>query len=153
MPRRTLRERFEALVDRRGPDECWPWRGSIDDKGYGRIYGNGRTHIASRLALWFDRGEPAWGEFACHTCDNRWCVNPRHLFLGTPTENMRDRDEKGRRAYGERIGTSKLTAEQVRSIRRAANQGASLVRLATEHGVSTTMIRNIVRRRWWRHVG
>jgi lambda repressor-like predicted transcriptional regulator len=41
----------------------------------------------------------------------------------------------------------------VRSIRRAANQGASLVRLATEHGVSTTMIRNIVRRRWWRHVG
>lgn len=96
---RSLEERFWEKVDKRGPDECWPWLGS-KTKGYGSIYANGRNTRATRVALLLCKGETVPPDKrALHTCDNPPCVNPNHLFIGTPKENTLDCLRKGRRIY------------------------------------------------------
>jgi hypothetical protein len=90
----TLAERFWPNVDRRGPDQCWPWKGRGGSGGYGRITRKGTlaTHISLELA-----GRALLpGQLALHHCDNPPCVNPAHLYGGTPLDNMRDKVNRGR---------------------------------------------------------
>jgi Mor family transcriptional regulator len=92
-----------------------------------------------------------------HHCDNPPCVNPEHLFLGTHRDNMLDRVKKGRSKLlapkGEQIGTSVLTSDQVRDIRRRYRSGESRqFELAKEYGVGRSAIYSIVHRVSWRHV-
>lgn len=98
MPRRSLAERLWAKVDRRGPDECWPWlAGTTRGYGYLRAGGLGRMIYAHRAAWEVANGctIPA-GMVACHTCDNPICCNPTHLWIGTVGDNNRDMTAKGR---------------------------------------------------------
>lgn len=85
------RERFFAKVDKRGPDECWPWIGSKNERGYGSMSHNGRlrkaTHISYEIATGF-RFPP--GLMARHSCDNPPCVNPAHIHPGTNKQNVAD---------------------------------------------------------------
>lgn len=92
-----LEQRFWAKVDRGEPDECWEWQGNRDLNGYGRIWVDGRSPRASRVAWELENGcaFPA-GMLACHTCDNPPCVNPRHIFVGTYRDNQRDASAKKR---------------------------------------------------------
>lgn len=145
-------------------DDCWSWSGSRNWGGYGRFQVAGREQAAHRYAWELAYGPIPDGMFACHRCDNRGCVRPTHLFLGTAADNMADRDAKGRQASGLRNGShtrperrpkgeahgrQKLTEDQVRAIRKALDSGASYRELGEVYGVAAQSIRCIANRRNW----
>jgi hypothetical protein len=96
--RKSLRERFEAKVGKPDKNGCWPWTGAIIKKlGYGEINScTGITLYARRVAWELTNGEIPDGLYVLHRCDNKWCVNPAHLFLGTAGDNARDMVKKNR---------------------------------------------------------
>ncbi len=133
--------------------DCIEWHGARKPDGYGVTSVNGRTHRAHRVAYENAHGPIPEGMFVCHTCDNRGCVNPGHLWLGTPSDNMRDMAEKGRArgARGEEHHSARLTADDVRAIR-ARLGSASQKELAVEYGVSKSAISKVATGRLWSHV-
>lgn len=153
--------RFWAKVDRRGEDECWPWLASTRPSGYGRFaIGMGRATSAHRFSFEVHRGPIPAGMFVCHHCDNPPCVNPAHLFVGTPRDNSRDAARKGRCApqrrpemyRGERQHSAKLSEADVVEIRRLFAGGAGVSELAQAFGVNSSAIYRVVRWKAWRHV-
>lgn len=144
---------FWELVDRRGEDECWLWRGNVLSRGYGRFSYRGGSIRAHRFALLLKTGELRADDFACHTCDNPLCVNPRHLFWGTPLENMQDRDHKRRHMHGAATNTARLTEAQVREIHARYAAGERVVSIAQAYGVSDAQISKIGRGETWAHLG
>jgi len=87
-------ERFWSKVSK--TSECWEWTAQIMSNGYGRFYYQGRQQAAHRVSYLLATGTYP-GEFqVCHTCDNRKCVRPEHLWLGTRSDNMKDCFNKGR---------------------------------------------------------
>lgn len=100
----TLSARFWAKIDKTG--SCWEWRGAVSGNGYPCFKINGRQHNAMRAAWYVVYGEmPPRHIHVCHHCDNRRCVRPDHLFLGTAKDNAQDMIAKGRKAYPTRTQT------------------------------------------------
>lgn len=148
----TLAERFWAHVIVSDADVCWPWTRSRLPKGYGRIYVAGKFLLAHRVAYELRRGPIPSGLLVLHRCDNPPCCNPKHLFLGTHQDNVRDMTTKGRAFYinGERVGNAKLTEQNVRDARRLLADGHLTHReIGRELGVSATAISNIATGRTW----
>lgn len=149
--------RFWSKVDKRGPDECWPWMAYRKAQGYGQISLGNHLYRAHRIAYFLVYG--AFPSELClmHTCDNPPCCNRRHLSLGTRTDNSRDKVRKGRTSHaapkGEAHADAKLTAQHVRQIRRRYAAGRITYRaLAAEYGVAHSSIGGIVRRETWKHI-
>lgn len=89
--------RFKTFFRLGKNGECWPWNGSKDKDGYGYFKPNGKTVKAHRYSFEQYKGAIPEGMWVLHKCDNPSCVNPHHLFLGTPLDNVMDMDQKGRR--------------------------------------------------------
>lgn len=144
--------RFEAGLDKSGGfDACWPWQKCIVASGYGQQAIRRKPYFAHRIAWALWRGPIPTKLQVCHTCDNRKCVNPRHLFLGTHADNMHDMYRKGRRqaARGERASKAKLTEAQVLKIR---DDPRTLRAIGAAYGVCHSNILAIKQRKHWGHL-
>ncbi len=132
--------RFWLGVARGLPDDCWPWiRGRFGAVGYGAFVVKGRTMGAHRFALELKLGRAMErSEVTRHACHNRLCCNPRHLSLGTPADNFRDRTEAGRPGIG-----GKLSVDAIAEIRASAGRWGDASRLAEKFGVSRTTISHV----------
>jgi hypothetical protein len=151
--------RYWAKVDRRASGDCWNWLAYKTPEGYGQFGIGYRLYLAHRIS-WFlaNSAMPARGLFVCHTCDNRGCVNPSHMFIGTPKDNMHDMIKKGRADHsrnlrGESQPVAKLTEESVKEIWRLhIEEGWGQRRLGAKFGVSPPNIHHILRGNTWNHV-
>lgn len=153
-----LFKNFLARVDKSaGDDACWMWTGAPDREGYGLMYtsidGVKRHYRSNRLSYLIHVGNIPDGMIVCHACDNPGCVNPAHLFIGSPAENTHDMLSKGRGGMRNlRNGRAKITEDDVRQIRILRAQGVRSRVLADRYGISSSMVDNIVRRHSWKHV-
>jgi len=159
-------------------EHCWSWTGAIHHTGYGVLDVDGRQWRAHRLSYVLARGPVPDDEVVRHKCDNRWCVRPSHLETGTQADNIRDRDQRGRTARGERHGTrtkpgsnksgdehwarakperlargerqgsAKLTEANVAEIRESPETRPALAR---RFGVTRQRIGQIQRGQGWKH--
>ena len=151
------RARFNNKVDTapgHGRDgDCHVWRLAPDSQGYGSFKCRGMRQGAHRASYLLSCGPVPVGMFVLHSCDNKMCVNPDHLRVGTTLDNMRDMSERGRSAHGTKHPAAKLTDRHVREIRRRYAAGEiSQLALSEEFGVSQFLISKVVRREAWRHV-
>lgn len=155
----TLEARFWGKVAIGKPDDCWEWQATVNvTSGYGAFTLRGKDRPAHRVAYELRHdAEPPDDLFVCHTCDNRRCVNPAHLFLGTRQDNVDDMMRKGRLAdmHGEKSPIHKLTEKDVRYIRSVFMSGSPEfggAALARKFGVTQAAVWNVIHRKTWRHV-
>lgn len=136
-----------------GEDACWPWTGSRAKSGHGQINIGGSVFKCHRVTLHLTSSPPSQTHYACHTCDNGWCCNPKHLYWGTAISNVADRESRGRRKgpSGTTHHKAKLDPDKVREIRKLA----SIMKqrdLAAQFGVAQGVIWNIIHKKFWKDV-
>lgn len=117
---------------------CWIYLGSKDKDGYGVVGVLKKQKRAQRVVFEYFFGEIPSGMFVCHKCDVRQCINPEHLFIGTPRDNTADMISKGRAIHprGELHPASKLKHEDVLKIRKMRESGEKLSAIASKFGIS-----------------
>lgn len=162
------KERFWDKVDTGDESECWNWQAAINSDGYGQIYFKveeiaedeseryGRMFRAHRISWKINEGEIPDGKKVLHTCDNKKCVNPNHLYIGTAKDNSDDREERLEMNHpkGEDHECSKLSRGDVVEIKQTLESGEyeSLREIAEGYPVSSTTISLIKRGEKWSHV-
>lgn len=144
---------WSKVIKSNSIDGCWTWIGCRLKGGYGLFRFDGKNQTSHRISWKIHFGKIPDGLHVCHYCDTRNCVNPKHLWLGTNAENMRDRDIKGRASRGESSGVAKFEDSQIIEIRRIHSRGDIFLReIAVKFGVCKATIWQIVNRKSWTHI-
>ena len=147
----TVDQRFWKKVER--GETCWIWKGARFKTGYGKFWDSEKKGMgtAHRAAYTLAHGSIPRDLLVCHTCDNRICVRPDHLFLGTDVDNMKDMWRKGRGTAqrGEQCRSARLTEADVRYIRQASESDAVL---AVRYDVATITVYQARHGIRWKHV-
>ena len=145
--------RFWEKVDRCAPEECWEWTANRSPIGYGMFHFKGRKITAHRVAYAIEVTNPGELE-VCHTCDNKPCVNPDHLYAATHSTNVKDAYETGAtsRPSGEQNPSAKLNEDDVRGIRQRLDNGETQTAIAEDYGVTQTNISRIATGEAWKDV-
>lgn len=146
--------RFWSKVDRRAPDECWPWRGTRNGNGYGQFVLAGRRRPAHQVAWELAHGRPFPGQHTLHSCDVPLCVNPAHLSPGTAADNSADKVSKGRqyRPVGSLHPQARIDEDSARRIRGLCDAGVPQRVIAARFGLHQSAVSRIASRSTWRHV-
>ena len=136
-----------------GPDECWLFLVESDWGEYKGFWTGVKFDGAHRYALELKIGRLLRkGECALHTCDNKSCVNPAHLFPGSNDDNSKDMVRKGRKERGAAVYGAKLTDEKVLQIRQRYATGETANEIAPDFGITTDNVLFVVRGATWKHV-
>lgn len=135
-------------------EACIRWPFSKADWYHSIALGGGRFSKAHREMCRIAHGSPpSPAHQAMHSCDNKWCVNPKHLSWGTPQENISDAVSRGRTLRGEKVPAAKLTAQDVLHIRERHGRGQSLAQIAASYpSITRGNIWAIAHRKTWKHV-
>lgn len=138
------KKRFSEKFIKGSEDDCWNWAGAKKRKGYGAMKLSGDSVSAHRIAYFLSEGAIPEGLYVCHRCDNPACVNPSHLFLGTPLQNTQDMHSKGRQRYvgqkGRRNPRAELSEKQVKKIIGLIAKGHTNKAIAQRFGVSHSTV-------------
>ena len=142
-------ERFWNYTKKDG--DCLAWTGCIRKDGYGAFQLNSKSHLAHRIAYQLSSGEDHIALCVLHKCDNRKCVKPSHLFLGSQKDNIADMVSKQRQkgAVGEKHPNSKLNDMDILAIRNSSKGSAIL---AADYDVARCTIHRIKSRKAWSHI-
>ncbi len=130
---------------------CWEWWGSRMKNGYGVLAINRHNHLAHRLSYYYNNKTRPEQWLVLHRCNNRGCVNPNHLYLGTYKDNARDKFASGNGLTGENSARGKLKARETIEIReRYKVGGISYAQLARIYDVNKASIGQVIRGDTWK---
>lgn len=147
-------QQFNDLVYPEPNTGCWLWSGRVNNKGYGIGHWPNKIQLAHRYSFYVNKENPK-GKCVLHHCDNTYCVNPDHLYLGDMAQNCKDRDTRGRQRTkkGCEHKLSRFTATQIIEIRLLHNPKTNPTRkLAKKYGCSQKVIMNIINRKSYSNV-
>jgi len=130
--------RFWSKVAVGGDDDCWNWTGCLDRHGYGKFSVNNKDISSHRFSWTITNGAIPAGLCVCHVCDNRKCVNPKHLFLGTVKDNNLDALRKGR------ASVTLTPDETIKQMRKLHEKGIGYLRIAHILGLSRSTVQSIL---------
>lgn len=145
----------QKFLDKVSPEPnsgCWLWSGGVQAHGYGKIKVHGRYRLAHRVSHEIFVHPVPDGMCVCHACDVTCCVNPSHLFLGTPADNAADRDKKKRHVFGQNVNTAKLTDRMVILVPQLLDIGLTQREIARTFDVSQSTISAIAVGRTWKEL-